>query len=204
MADETYPTAANYLPEEHTYESLSTAAQKCEGCPLHRNAEQVVFGEGPTDADLVLVGESPGRDEDRQGRPFVGEAGTVLDDANLERSSLYVTNAVKHVKWDGRKGRRTPQPPDVQEIEACRPWLEAEIDLVEPELVVALGKRAARSLLDRSVTISDVRGDVQESDYGPVRVTYHPAAALRNTVEEERERIYHALVDDLESALDLT
>ncbi len=118
----------------------------------------------------------------------------------MKRSSLCVTHAVKHVKWDNRLGQRIPQPPRVQELEACRPWLEAEIELVEPECLVALGKRAARSLLDRAVKIHKTRGEFHESPYGPVVVTHHPSALLRQIDEGDQQRMYEALVDDLRMA----
>jgi DNA polymerase len=203
MSDESYPTATDYLPEERTYRSLRKAAKHCEGCPLHRDAKNVVFGRGPTDADLVLVGQSPRRTEDRKGKPFVGTAGKALDyvleDANLSRSALYLTEAVKHIKWDGRMGKRTTQPPDVQGIEACRPWLEAELELIEPECIVALGKRAARSLLERKVRTREVRGQIRETQWGPVVATYHPLEPGQQT-DDDAQRLHDEIVEDLKRA----
>src|SRR5687767_14700380 len=155
-------------------------AAQCKACDLWQTGTQTVFGEGPPDAEIVLIGEQPGDKEDEAGRPFVGPAGRVLDDAleqaGLERASLYVTNAVKHFKWKPRGKRRIHQRPDAGEVQACAHWLELEVGAVRPEVIVALGATAVRSLFDHRATIRSLRGHVQESRLGvPTVVTLHPA-----------------------------
>ncbi len=206
MSSDDVPGAGQFLPDELDLEALREAAAGCRGCPLYRDARRVVFGEGPASARLMLVGESPGRDEDRRGRPFVGSAGSALDraleEAGLEREALFITNVVKHVKWEERDGEgATPRAPYVREIEACAPWLEAEIDLVEPACLVALGRTAARGLLGEPVTISEARDSPRPSQFGPPAVvTYHPVAALRNPIPERRDEMRRALAEDLRVA----
>src|SRR4051812_30297286 len=146
-------SAAEFLPDEKTLPTLTEAAEDCRGCDLYKNATQTVFGQGPAKASVVFVGEQPGDQEDRQGHPFVGPAGRLLDraleEAQIERDEVYVTNAVKHFKWIWRGKRRLHQKPSVRQVIACKPWLEAEIAVLGPRLVVCLGSTAAQSVLGR-------------------------------------------------------
>ncbi len=182
--------------------ALARDAANCIRCPLYRDATQTVFGEGAADAPLMLVGEQPGDQEDRKGHPFVGPAGGVLDRAleaaGIARDAVYVTNAVKHFKFEQRGKRRLHKGPNAGEIAACRWWLERELALVRPSLVVALGASAAHALLGRAVTISRTRGRVMEAS-GDVRllVTTHPSAILRVPDAEARAKAFDALVADL-------
>ena len=157
-------SAAEFLPRKITLPSLARAAKSCQGCSLYCRATHVVFGKGPADAKLVLVGEQPGDQEDLAGRPFVGPAGRVLDEAlasaGIDRSRVYVTNAVKHFKWEeGRGKRRLHSKPNWTEIVACRPWLVEELKLIEPEVVVCLGATAAQSMFGRAVRLTLHRGE---------------------------------------------
>jgi uracil-DNA glycosylase len=181
---------------------LREAEAQCTRCPLYRNATQVVPGEGPTSAALMLVGEQPGNDEDLAGKPFVGPAGRVLDralaDAGLDRNKVFVTNAVKHFKFELRGKRRLHKRPNAYEIERCRWWLDLERAIVKPELVVALGATAARSLLNRSVSITSVRGKILETGDGmQLTVTIHPSYLLRIIEREDKEQEYQRFVGDL-------
>jgi DNA polymerase len=205
MARDEYPGAEQFVPEQRNRDDLAMAAADCRGCPLYKNADQVVFGEGPTDARLMLVGESPGRNEDKQGRPFIGDAGKllerVLEEAGLSRDEVYITNAVKHIRWSGEDGSGNPKAPGAKHIQACRPWLDAEMQMVTPQRIVALGTRAARGVLGQEVTISKSRDQFHNSLWGvEAVVTYHPAAALRHPVSEERDRIFERMVEDLRRA----
>jgi DNA polymerase len=187
---------------------LAAAAEEAEGCtscPLYEKATQVVFGEGPVPAELMLVGEQPGDREDLAGRPFVGPAGRILDEgleqAGLDRSTLYITNAVKHFKWKARGKRRIHERPDVAEIDACAPWLEREVELVGPRMIVALGATAVRALLGRSATITSLRGSGQMSRFDiPLVVTVHPSAIVRLRDADERRTALAAFADDLRQA----
>ncbi len=195
-------SAADCLPAERDWLSLRTAADRCEGCQLHGPATQTVFGEGPPDARIMLVGEQPGDSEDLAGRPFVGPAGEVLDDAlraaGLERSELYVTNAVKHFKYEPRGKRRLHQKPDAREMSACQPWLIAEIELVQPDVLVCLGATAAQSLIGRDFRITRQRGTFLQTRWCPLTIaTYHPSAVLRAPVENRRHEVLSALISDL-------
>jgi DNA polymerase len=179
------PTAAVFLPPTHDLSSLRDAAKHCEGCPLYANATQTVFGAGPGRADVVMVGEQPGDVEDRQGKPFVGPAGRLLDqmlaEAGIDRQRVYVTNAVKHFKWTPRGKRRLHGKPNSREIFACRPWLEAELETIKPDLLVLLGATAAQSLLGTHFRITKHRGEPQETEWAPWTIaTYHPSALLRS------------------------
>lgn len=202
MARRPARTAADFLPPERTLEALRAAAPDCRGCDLYRDAEQVVFGEGPVDAALMLVGEIPGTQEDRAGRPFVGPAGRLLDlalaEAGLDRGQVYVTNAVKHFKGRVAAGRRVVAAPGAGEIRACRPWLEAEIAAVRPRLIVCLGATAGRSLLGPGFRVTQQRGALLDSRWGaPVLATLHPAAVLRSP---DRDAAFAGLVADLRRA----
>jgi uracil-DNA glycosylase family protein len=182
---------------------LRAAASSCRNCELYRNATQTVFGEGPAHARMVMVGEQPGDQEDRAGAPFVGPAGRLLDralaDAGIDRSAVYVTNAVKHFKFTERGKRRIHQKPNRTEVVACRPWLLGELAAVEPELVVCLGAVAAQALLGASFRLTRHRGEVMDlpDSTAKVTATVHPSAVLR---AENRDEAYQALVKDLAAA----
>jgi DNA polymerase len=193
-------TAADYVPERLTLESLREAAKVCHGCDLWRNAAQTVFGEGPSDAQLMFVGEQPGDQEDKAGRPFVGPAGRIFDQAleqvGIDRSSVYVTNAVKHFKWQPRGKRRIHQKPNAAELAACRPWLDAELAVVQPRVLVCLGATAAQALLGRAFRVTKQRGTPVDSPLAEVvMATIHPSAILR---AEDRDAEYAGFVADLE------
>jgi uracil-DNA glycosylase len=196
-------SAAEFLPKKRTLTALASAAEGCRGCPLYKDATQVVFGEGRSSARLMLVGEQPGDKEDREGEPFVGPAGRLLDkaleEAGIERSEAYVTNAVKHFKWRPRGTRRLHQTPRMGEIEACKPWLEAEVQAVEPEAVLAMGATAARSLFGTDVKVTRDRRKPLESPLAAVAaVTIHPSAILRLRDHDERKAEFAGFVADLE------
>jgi DNA polymerase len=187
---------------------VAERAERCTRCDLYRDATRTVFGEGPVRASLMLVGEQPGDQEDKAGRPFVGPAGRILDDAleraGLDRGDLYVTNAVKHFKWKPRGKRRLHQRPTTGEVLACSHWLEEEVARVRPEVVVAMGATAVRSLFDHRATIRSLRGHVQECRLGvPTVVTIHPAAIVRLRDRDEREAELVALAADLTTAAGL-
>jgi uracil-DNA glycosylase len=194
-----YPTAAAFMPDKLTMAALREAVQRCEGCPLYAEATQAVFGEGRLDSEVMLVGEQPGDQEDQAGAPFVGPAGKLLDraldEAGIDRSKTYVTNAVKHFKWKARGKRRIHDKPAWTEQMACRPWVEAEIALVKPRALVLMGATAAQSLLGKSFKVTQNRGVPVESDLAElVTATIHPSAVLRG---ENREEMFAGLVDDL-------
>ena len=186
----------------HAWASLREQARECRNCPMWADATQTVFGEGPPTASILLVGEAPGDREDRQGRPFVGPAGQLLDralaEAGIDRGAVYLTNAVKHFKFELRGRRRIHQKPERAEIAACKPWLLGEIDLIGPRLLVALGATAARSLLGRAVTVGRERGRFQP--YPGDRqlfVTIHPSYLLRLPDEGTQASEYRRFVDEL-------
>lgn len=199
-------SAADFLPAESDLRSLRLAAAECEGCPLYRDATRTVFGKGPQDARVVMVGEAPGDSEDRKGEPFVGPAGRMLDDAlgdaGIDRGTVYVTNAVKHFKFKiVGGGRRLHQKPGIREMKACKPWLEAEFEAIHPEIIVCLGATAAQSVISPDFKITRQRGEVYSTDYAPVTMaTFHPSAILRAPDEESRAKMYDLLVDDLRTA----
>jgi DNA polymerase len=187
------------MPERLTMSALREAVQQCEGCPLHADATQAVFGEGLLSAEVMLVGEQPGDQEDRAGTPFVGPAGKLLDraldEAGIDRRQAYVTNAVKHFKWRARGTRRIHDKPSWAEQLACRPWLEAELALVKPRALVLMGATAAQSLLGKSFRVTQHRGTPVDSDLAElVTATIHPSAVLRS---DDREAMFAGLVDDL-------
>jgi DNA polymerase len=199
-----YPTAEPFLPEKLTMATLRDAVQRCEGCPLYANATQAVFGEGLLKSEVVLVGEQPGDQEDLAGAPFVGPAGGILDraldEAGIDRKTAYVTNAVKHFKWKARGTRRIHDKPTWTESQACRPWLEAELALVQPKALVLLGATAAQSLLGKSFRVTKERGVPLESDLADLVVaTIHPSAVLRS---DDREEAFAGLVADLRVVAD--
>jgi uracil-DNA glycosylase len=191
------------VPERPTLPKLREAVDGCRACGLWRGATQAVFGEGPKSARVMLVGEQPGDREDVTGAPFVGPAGRVLDDAleeaGIERRDAYVTNVVKHFKWKpGRGKRRLHQKPNAEEIRACRPWLDAELRVVKPEVVVCLGATAAKALLGSGFRVTRQRGEFLEVDFAPLATaTIHPSAILRIDDSEERRAETRALVADL-------
>jgi DNA polymerase len=188
-AKEPSPSLA-YLPSRHGHAELVRAAQGCKACRLYENATQAVFGEGPIPARLVLVGEQPGDQEDVQGHPFVGPAGRVLDaalaKASIARDEVYVTNAVKHFKWEPRGKRRMHAKPNTMEIHACHGWLEAELALAKPQVIVCLGATAAQALLGKSFKVTQQRGELLDgAPWAPqVLATYHPSALLRMMRDE--------------------
>jgi len=196
-------TAAPFVPKTTSVRALHAAAQACRGCDLYRAATQVVFGAGPKRARVLFVGEQPGDQEDRQGEPFVGPAGALLDkalaDAGIPRDQVYVTNAVKHFKWEPRGKRRIHKKPRASEVQACRPWLEAELRAVRPAIVVCLGATAAQSLLGATFRLMQERGRVVSSAIAPrVVATIHPSSVLRAPDSEGRRAAYEMLVADLE------
>jgi DNA polymerase len=200
LAEETM--AGNRATRTSELESCAAEAASCTRCELYRRATQTVFGEGTVDARLLLVGEQPGDQEDRAGHPFVGPAGGVLDavleDAGIAAPDVYVTNAVKHFKWEPRGKRRIHKRPSAVEIQACHTWLEQEISLVRPRVVVCLGATAARAVLGRPTTISSARGRVIDGPDGvPVVVTIHPSAVLRARDDADRAALRKGLVADL-------
>jgi uracil-DNA glycosylase len=185
-------------------DNLRSAAASCQACPLWKDATQTVFGEGPPTAEIMLVGEQPGDREDRDGRPFVGPAGQLLDkalaDAGVDRGRVYVTNAVKHFKFELRGKRRLHKRPNAGEIKICRRWLFDEIDAIGPRLIVALGATAAQSLAGRAIPVQANRGKLLEVDNGlHVFMTIHPSALLRLQDEDERRAGYASFVHDLRS-----
>jgi uracil-DNA glycosylase family protein len=196
---ETNGTAAPLVPDRPTLKKLREAAAGCKACPLWENATQTVFGEGSPDAEIVLVGEQPGDQEDLAGKPFVGPAGQLLDEgleeAGIDRKLAYVTNVVKHFKWQPRGKRRIHQKPNAAEIAACRPWLDAELALLKPKVLVCLGATAAQALLGRQFRVSKDRGVPVQSDLAPVvMATVHPSSILRS---DDREQEMALFVEDL-------
>jgi uracil-DNA glycosylase len=195
-------SAADFLPPRRTLKALREAARSCKGCDLYENATQTVFGEGPRTASVVFVGEQPGDQEDRQGRPFVGPAGRLLDealaDAQIPRSQVYVTNAVKHFKFIWRGKRRLHQKPSIRQVTACRPWLEAEIEVLRPKLLVCMGATAAQSVIGKAVPITQSRGKFLKSDLGPLTfITIHPSAIYRHPEKKEQEKEYRRFAEEM-------
>ncbi|HEX2025110.1 MAG TPA: UdgX family uracil-DNA binding protein [Actinomycetota bacterium] len=195
-------SAEEFLPERKTLPSLREAAATCRGCSLYRNATQTVFGEGPATAEVVLVGEQPGDQEDRQGRPFVGPAGKMLDralaDAGIDRRKVFITNVVKHFKFERRGKRRIHRRPAAEEVRACAPWFRSELEVVKPKALVAMGATAAQDLFGRSFRVTKERGKPLDSDLAPlVTATIHPSAILRAPDEDSRREEYEAFVADL-------
>src|SRR6266705_4065592 len=203
-ADEKWRPAP--VPDTSSLNDVREAARDCTACHLYKSATQIVFGEGPKHAPIMLVGEQPGDYEDVAGKPFVGPAGKILDralaEAGINRDKIYVTNAVKHFKWEPRGKRRIHQKPNSREIAACRPWLEAELRVVKPKLVVAMGATAAQTNFVPSFRVTRERGKVLSSKLAPrVLATVHPSSLLRQPDEASREREYKHFVSDLRAAL---
>ena len=194
--------ATSKLPDQLSLPALREAAAGCRACDLYKTGTQTVFGEGAEHAQAMFVGEQPGDREDREGKPFVGPAGRVLDEAleeaGIDRGHVYITNAVKHFKWKPQGKRRLHQKPNAAEINACRPWLDAEIALVKPQLLVLLGATAAQALLGRDFRVSVQRGLLMERPgLPPMMATVHPSSILRAPDDETRDAEMQAFVQDL-------
>jgi uracil-DNA glycosylase len=194
-------SAADFLPQRRTLPTLREAAQHCKGCDLWKRGTQTVFGEGRPGAEVMLVGEQPGNDEDLQGRPFVGPAGRVLDKgleaAGIDRDDVYVTNAVKHFKWEPRGKRRIHKKPNGMQIAACRPWFDEEVKAVSPKVIVCLGATAAQALLGPKFRVTQDRGRVISTGDVPIIATVHPSSILRATDDESRHAEMARFIDDL-------
>jgi uracil-DNA glycosylase family protein len=198
-------TAAEFVPDRPTLTSVRRAAKGCTACDLYKRGTQTVFGEGASRTALMLVGEQPGDVEDLTGHPFVGPAGKLLDralaEAGIDRSDVYVTNVVKHFKWEPRGKRRIHKKPNAGEISACRPWLDTEIELVQPRGIVCLGATAAQTLLGRQFKVTMHRGELLESPLAAVvMATVHPSSLLRAPDEETRRLETRRFIDDLRKA----
>jgi uracil-DNA glycosylase family protein len=195
-------TAAPLIPTNPSLQKLMDAARRCQACDLWTQGTQTVFGEGSRNARVMFVGEQPGDREDLAGRPFVGPAGWLLDkaleQAGIDRNQVYVTNVVKHFKWEPRGKRRIHKKPNQLQITACRPWLDAEIAVVRPEVIVCLGATAAQALLGKDFRVSKQRGEMISSKLAPyVTATVHPSSILRAPDEESRQRETQVLIADL-------
>ena len=200
----TQATAAPLVPARPTLSNLRRAAATCKACDLWRNATQTVFGEGPEKARIIMVGEQPGDREDLAGHPFIGPAGALLDkalaEAGIDRSQVYVTNTVKHFKWvpAERGKKRIHKKPRYSEIQACRPWLDAELSVIRPDVLVCLGATAAQALLGKDFSVSRQRGELVKSSLAPfVIATVHPSSVLRAMDDESRHAQMRAFVDDM-------
>ena len=196
--------AEQYLPETHSLDALREAAAGCRGCDLWKAATQTVFGEGAGRARLMLVGEQPGDREDIEGKPFVGPAGRILDEgleaAGVDRSAVYLTNAVKHFRWVRRGKRRLHERPNSLQVRACRPWLDAEVEAVRPRLLVLLGATAAQAVLGPAFRVTQHRGKVISTPLGvPAVATVHPSSILRAPDDASRQEALAAFVADLRS-----
>jgi DNA polymerase len=201
---ETWTSAVPYLPRRVSLKSLREAAADCHGCPLYRNATQTVFGQGKREARIMLVGEQPGDQEDRQGAPFVGPAGRVLNEAletaGIDRDDAYVTNVVKHFKWIAVHRRRMHKKPNAREIAACVPWLDKEIEVVKPRILVCMGATAAQALLGPKIRVTRDRGVLMPSRLTPegaALATVHPSSILRQQTSEDRRREMDLFIEDL-------
>lgn len=202
------PGAAKFVPEDHSLPVLREAVQECRGCDLFRNATRAVFGEKLSAARhtrIMLVGEQPGDREDKEGHPFVGPAGKLLDrcleEAGIDRAAVYLTNTVKHFKWEPRGKLRLHKKPSSSEIFACRPWLEAEVEAVRPELIVCLGATAAQSFLGAKFRVTQSHGTLQQVEgWPPIVATTHPSSILRARTDDDRHRQMAEFVEDLRAA----
>ncbi|HEX4065419.1 MAG TPA: UdgX family uracil-DNA binding protein [Acidobacteriaceae bacterium] len=198
-------SAAAFLPRRRDLESLRSAAHGCRGCPLYEHATQTVFGAGSARARLILIGEQPGDHEDLEGKPFVGPAGLLLDEclteAGIDREDAYITNAVKHFKWEARGKHRIHKKPSAREIEACRPWLDAELEEIQPEMLICLGATAAQALLGKFFRITHDRGRVlHQQGLPPLLATVHPSSILRSPDAKGRREARAFFVRDLKRA----
>ena len=198
----------DFFPDRKTLPALRAAAADCQACDLYKRGTQTVFGAGTRNAEVLFVGEQPGNDEDLEGEPFVGPAGKLLDkaleEAGIDRQKAYVTNVVKHFKWEPRGKRRIHKKPNAKEIAACRPWLEAEIEIVKPKVIVCLGATAAQALLGSQFRVSKDRGKFIESDLAPfIIATVHPSAILRAPDDETRHEQKRRFIDDLKKVADV-
>jgi len=194
-------------PSTSSWDILQRAAHSCEACPLYQNATQTVFGEGPRNAKIVLLGEQPGDAEDREGRPFIGHAGRLLDraltQAGLDREKCYVTNAVKHFKWEPRGKRRLHQKPNSREIAACRPWWQAELKIIQPRCLVCLGGTAARAVFEREVKVLRERGSIVETPWAKrTLITIHPSSLLRLRDRHDKEREFARFAREMALIMD--
>ena len=200
------------MPPRRSLRALAAEAQRCQACPLFARATQAVFGEGPVDARIVLIGEQPGDAEDLAGHPFVGPAGALLDraldEAGLDRAGVYLTNAVKHFSWtaapsEGRGKRRIHKKPRASEVNACRPWLTTELARIRPAVIVCLGTTAVQAVLGRAVPIGAARGRVHDTPFGRALVARHPSSVLRIVERPARQAAFDELVSDLRQAIRL-
>lgn len=196
-------TAAPFIPSNPTLPKLIEAARGCTGCDLYKRGTQTVFGEGRPHSLVMFVGEQPGDKEDLEGRPFVGPTGALLDkalaEAGIDRQQVYVTNAVKHFKWEPKGKRRMHRKPSTLQIAACRPWLEAEIKVIKPRVIVCLGATAAQSLLGKDFRVTQQRGQLIPGDPAPFLATVHPSSILRAPDEASRHDEYARFVADLKT-----
>jgi uracil-DNA glycosylase len=198
-----YPTAEPFLPKKLSLPALHDASRTCQGCDLYQCATQTVFGEGPRDARVMFVGEQPGDQEDLAGKPFVGPSGAMLNSTlekvGIDRSTVYVTNAVKHFKFEQRGKRRIHSKPSARQVAACKPWLKAEVEVLRPDVIVALGATAAQAMLGPKFKVTQQRGTpITDSTWGPcVMATVHPSSLLRAPDEESRRRAIAAFEEDL-------
>jgi len=196
-------SAASFIPTKRTLPTLQESAASCTGCDLYKRATQTVFGNGSAHAEILFVGEQPGDQEDRAGHPFVGPAGKILDKAftevRINRKDVYVTNAVKHFKWEPQGKRRKHKKPSAAEIAACRPWFEAEVELLRPRIIVCLGVTAAQLVFGKAMQLNKLRGGMPRGTaLAPtVFVTVHPSAILRHPAAAQREEEYRKFVEDL-------
>lgn len=202
MAKRVGDKARMVVPIGRTVEELREEAKGCRGCDLWRHATQTVFGAGAARPKIMFVGEQPGNQEDQEGKPFVGPAGKLLDsaleEAGIDRSKTYVTNAVKHFKWEPRGKRRIHKKPNLTQIKACRPWLDAEIAALKPQVIVCLGATAAQALLGRAFRVTQQRGELMKSTLAPfVMATVHPSSILRAPDEETRRTEMQRFIEDL-------
>jgi DNA polymerase len=199
--------ASALVPEQLSLESLRDAAARCDACDLHLTGTQTVFGAGQREADVMFIGEQPGDKEDLEGKPFIGPAGRLLDralvEAGIDRDEVYVTNTVKHFKWRPAGKRRIHEKPNPVEIAACRPWLDAELEVVNPKVVVCLGSTAAQAMLGRQFRVTRQRGEFMRLERGGViTATIHPSAILRAPDEVSREHEFQGFVADLRKVAD--
>jgi uracil-DNA glycosylase family protein len=201
-------TTLDYLPKSSSLKTLTQAVQNCKGCDLYKNATQAVFGEGKKKAQVVLMGEQPGDKEDLEGKPFIGPAGKILSkactEAGLARDQIYVTNAVKHFKYERTGKKRIHQKPNSLQIEACAPWWQAELSIIKPRVIVCLGATAIRAVLGSKVKVTKDRGKSHPTPHADFAVvSFHPSAILRQPTEAGRDQYFQYLVEDLRLAKSL-